>query len=41
LFAGTFERKENYVWVPFLDLEAINILSLGSIWNFGKGTGLY
>jgi hypothetical protein len=24
-----------------LDLEAIKILSLGAIWNFSKGTGLY
>jgi len=28
-FARTFERKENYIWVPFLDPEAIEILSLG------------
>jgi len=40
LFAGTFERKELYIWVPFLDAEAIKILSLGAIWNFSKGTGL-
>jgi len=40
-FAGTFERKEKYIWVPFLDPEAIKILSLGAIWNFGKGTGLF
>jgi len=39
-FDGTFERKEKYIWVPFLDLEAIKILSLGAIWNFSKGTGL-
>jgi hypothetical protein len=26
--------------VPFLDPEDIEILSLGVIWNFGKGTGL-
>jgi len=25
---------------PFLDPEGIKILSLGAIWNFGKGTGL-
>jgi hypothetical protein len=24
-FAGTFERQEKYIWVPFLDLEAIKI----------------
>ena len=23
-----FERKENYIWVPFLDPEAITFLSL-------------
>jgi len=39
-FAGTFERKEKYIWVPFLNLEAIKILSLGTIWSFSKGTGL-
>jgi hypothetical protein len=25
LFAGTFERKEKYIWLPFLDPEAIKI----------------
>jgi len=30
-FARTFDRKENYIWVPFLDSEAIKILSLGAI----------
>jgi hypothetical protein len=40
-YARTFERKEKYIWVPFLDLEAIKILSLGAIWNFRTGTGLY
>jgi len=39
-FAGTSGRQAKYIWVPFLDPEAIKILSLGSIWNFGKGTGL-
>ena len=39
-FAGTFERQERYIWVPLLDPEAINVLSMGAIWNFGKGTGL-
>jgi hypothetical protein len=39
-FAVTFEGKEKCIWVPFLDPEAITILSLGVIWNFGKGTGL-
>ena len=28
-FAGTFERKGKYIWVPFLDPENIQILSLG------------
>jgi hypothetical protein len=28
LFAGTFERKEKYIWVPFLDPEVIKILSM-------------
>jgi len=37
---GLFERKGEYIWVPFLDPEDIKILSLGAIWNFGKGTGL-
>jgi hypothetical protein len=36
---GLFERKGNYSSVPFLDPEQIKILSLGAIWNFGKGTG--
>jgi hypothetical protein len=36
----TFERQEKYIWVPFFDPDAIKILSLGAIWNFGKGTGL-
>jgi len=39
-FAGTFERKENYIWGRFLDPEAIKNLSLGAISNFNKGTGL-
>jgi hypothetical protein len=37
---GLFERKGEYIWVPFLDPENINILSLGAIWNCGKGAGL-
>jgi hypothetical protein len=37
---GLFERKGQYIWVPFLDPEDIEILSLGAMWNFGKGTGL-
>jgi hypothetical protein len=39
-FAGTFERKEKYIWAPFLDPEVIEILDLGVIWSFGKRTGL-
>jgi hypothetical protein len=37
---GLVERKGQYVWVPFLDQEDIRILSLGAVWNFGKGKGL-
>jgi hypothetical protein len=33
--------REKYIWVPFLDPEAIKILSLGAIWNFSKGAGLF
>jgi hypothetical protein len=39
-FAGTFERKEKYIWVPFFHLEAIKILSLGAIWNSSKRSRL-
>jgi hypothetical protein len=39
-FASTFERKRKYIWVPFLDPEAIKILSLEAIWNFSQGTRL-
>jgi hypothetical protein len=38
---GLFERKGKYFWVPFLDPKEIKILSLGVIWNFGKGIRLY
>jgi hypothetical protein len=37
---GHFERKGKYKWVPFLDPEDIKTLSLGAIWNLGKGIGL-
>jgi hypothetical protein len=37
---GLFEQKGWYIWVPFLDPEDIKSISLGAIWNFGKGTGL-
>jgi len=30
-FAGTFERKKNYIWVSFLDPEDIKILLLWAI----------
>jgi len=30
-FAGTFERKEKYIWVPFLDPEVIKILNLSEV----------
>jgi hypothetical protein len=39
-FPGLFERKGKYIWVSFLDPEDIKFLSLGAIWNFGKGRGL-
>jgi len=39
-FAGTFERKEKYIWVFFLDTDAIKILSEQTIWNFSKVRGL-
>jgi hypothetical protein len=39
-FPGHSERKGKYIWLPFLGPEDIKILSLGAIWNFGKGTGL-
>ena len=29
-------RGKKVFWVPFLDPEVIQILSLGAIWNFGK-----
>jgi hypothetical protein len=38
---GRFEREGKYIWVHFWKPEDIKILSLGDIWNFGKGTGLY
>ena len=38
-FAGTFERKEKYIWVPFLDPEAIKILSLGPSGTLVKEQG--
>jgi len=36
---GLLREKKN-TGFPFLDPEAIKILSLGAIWNFSKGTGL-
>jgi len=37
---GFLRERKKYIWVPFLDPEDINILSLGASWNFSKGTGL-
>ena len=36
-----FLREKKYIWVHLLDPEEIKILSLGAIWNFSKGTGLF
>jgi hypothetical protein len=33
-------EEESIIWVPFLDPEAIKILSLEAIWNFSQGTRL-
>jgi len=30
-FAGTYERNEEYIWVPLLDPEFIEILSLSEV----------
>jgi len=38
-FAGSFERQEEYMWVPF-GPGSITILSLGVIWNYSKEIGL-
>jgi hypothetical protein len=38
---GLFEKIGKYICISFLDSEDITILSMGAIWNFGKGTGLY
>ena len=37
---GLFEKKGWYIWVPFLEPEDTEVLTLGVTWNFGKGTGL-
>jgi hypothetical protein len=37
--AKTFERKRQYIWVPFLDPEDIKILSLGPSGTLVKGQG--
>jgi hypothetical protein len=37
---GFLREKKKYICVPFLEAGDIKILSLGAIWNFGKGTGL-
>jgi hypothetical protein len=36
---GFSERKGKYIWVPFLDLEDIKILSLGASGTLVKGQG--
>ena len=41
LCAGIFECKGKNIWVPVFDPDAIMIISLGTIWNFSKGTGLF
>jgi hypothetical protein len=38
---GLLREKENAYLGSFLDSQDIRVLSLGTIWNFGKGTGLY
>ena len=38
---GLLREKKKYIWVPFLDPEGINILSLGAMWNFSKGAELH
>jgi hypothetical protein len=43
LFAGTFERKEKYIWVPFLDPGPFGTLvkeqgSLELILDYGAQT---
>ena len=38
-FARTFERKEKYIWVLFLDPEAIKILSQGPSGTLVKKQG--
>ena len=37
--AGTFERKGQYIWVPFLDPDEIKILSLGPSGSLVQGHG--
>jgi hypothetical protein len=37
---GLSERNGKYFWVSFLEPADIKILTLGAIWNFGKGRGL-
>jgi hypothetical protein len=34
-------EKKKYIWVPFLGLEDIKVLSLGAIWNYSIGTELF
>ena len=37
---GFLREKKKYIWAPFLDPEAIKILSLWAVWNFSKGARL-
>jgi len=30
---GLLTEKKKYIWVPFLDEEAIKVLRRGTIWN--------
>jgi len=37
----TWLRSDTHIYVrSFLDSEDIRKISIGAIWNFGKGTGL-
>jgi len=33
--------KEKNIWIPVFDPDAIMIISLVTIWNFSKATGLF
>jgi hypothetical protein len=38
---GLLREKKKYIWLLLLDPEGIEILSVGAIWNFSKGTELH